>query len=169
MTPRLPRIHLIAALGRNRVIGIDGRLPWRLPDDLARFKALTLGHPVVMGRKTWDSLGRPLPGRENRVLSRDSAFSPAGAQRFGDLASALAAPTPQGVVWVIGGGELYAQCLPMADALYLTEVADAPEGDARFPELAPTDWVEVSREPHAADARHAVAFDFVQLTPRRRA
>jgi dihydrofolate reductase len=168
MSAPRPRIHLIAALGRNRVIGIDGRLPWRLPDDLARFKALTLGHPVLMGRKTWDSLGRPLPGRENRVLSRDPAFAPAGAQRFGDLATALAAPAPKGVVWVIGGGELYAQCLPMADSLYLTEVADAPDGDARFPELPPGEWVELSREPHAVDARHAVAFDFVLLEPRRR-
>jgi dihydrofolate reductase len=157
-------LYLIAALGRNRVIGRDGALPWRLPDDLRRFKQLTLGQPVLMGRKTWVSLGRPLPGRENRVLTRDRQFVAPGARVFHRLEDALAAPA-QGALWVIGGGELYAQLLPRADALFLTEVDAAPEGDAHFPELPAGQWREVAREAHAADAAHALAFSFVELRP----
>lgn len=154
-------VHLIAAVARNRVIGRDGDLPWRLPDDLRRFKQLTLGQPVLMGRKTWISLGRPLPGRENRVLTRDAGFAAEGAKVFLSLDEALA-PPESGALWVIGGGELYTQLLPRADALFLTEVDAAPEGDAWFPPLSPGEWREVSREVHPADDRHAVAFSFVE-------
>jgi dihydrofolate reductase len=157
-------LYLIAALGRNRVIGRDGELPWRLPDDLRRFKQLTMGQPVLMGRKTWHSLGRPLPGRENRVLTRDPQFTAEGAQVFRRLDDALAPPA-SGALWVIGGGELYAQLLPRADALFLTAVEAAPDGDAHFPPLPPGRWREVSRETHAADDRHAFAFSFVELRP----
>jgi dihydrofolate reductase len=158
-------LHLIAALGRNRVIGAANDLPWRLPDDLKRFKALTLGQTILMGRKTWTSLGRPLPGRDNRVLSRAAEFNPEGARVFDQIDAALAAPQGE-AVWVIGGGELYAALLPFASRLYLTEVAAAPEGDTWFPAMDPTQWIEVAREHHPADAKHAVAFDFVDYVRR---
>ena len=154
-------ICLIAALGRNRVIGVDGDLPWRLPDDLKRFKQLTMGQPVVMGRRTWESLGRPLPGRENRVLTRHPAYAAPGALVFDRLEDALF-PPEGGPLWVIGGGDLYTQTLPFADGLFLTEVDAAPEGDAWFPPVDPTQWRRVDREHHAADARHPVAFDFAE-------
>jgi dihydrofolate reductase len=158
-------LHLIAALGRNRVIGVAGDLPWRLPDDLKRFKALTLGQTILMGRKTWTSLGRPLPGRDNRVLSRDPAFHPEGATVYARLDAALA--NPQGeAVWVIGGGELYAALMPQAARLYLTEVDAAPDGDTWFPALDPAQWQEVQRGHHAVDDKHAVAFDFVDYRRR---
>lgn len=158
-------LHLIAALGRNHVIGVAGDLPWRLPDDLKRFKALTLGQTILMGRKTWTSLGRPLPGRDNRVLSRDAAFKPDGATVFGQLDAAL--ENPQGdAVWVIGGGELYTALMPKAARLYLTEVDAAPEGDTWFPAVDPAQWLEVQRSHHAADDKHVVAFDFVDYRRR---
>ena len=158
-------LYLIAALGRNRVIGVTGDLPWRLPDDLKRFKALTLGQTLLMGRKTWTSLGRPLPGRDNRVLSRAPRFAAEGARVFDRLDAALACPQGE-AVWVIGGGELYAALLPRATRLYLTEVDAAPEGDTWFPALDPAQWQEVARTHHAADERHAAAFDFVDYVRR---
>jgi|TARA_R110000851_G_scaffold117023_1_gene243530 dihydrofolate reductase len=158
-------LYLIAALGRNRVIGVSGDLPWRLPDDLKRFKALTLGQTLLMGRKTWTSLGRPLPGRDNRVLSRAPRFAAEGARVFDRLDAALACPQGE-AVWVIGGGELYAALLPRATRLYLTEVDAAPEGDTWFPALDPAQWQEVARTHHAADERHAAAFDFVDYVRR---
>ena len=158
-------LYLIAALGRNRVIGVSGDLPWRLPDDLKRFKALTLGQTLLMGRKTWTSLGRPLPGRDNRVLSRAPRFAAEGARVFDRLEAALACPQGE-AVWVIGGGELYAALLPRATRLYLTEVDAAPEGDTWFPALDPAQWHEVARTHHAADERHAAAFDFVDYVRR---
>ena len=158
-------LYLIAAVGRNRVIGVTGDLPWRLPDDLKRFKALTLGQTLLMGRKTWTSLGRPLPGRDNRVLSRAPGFAAEGARVFDQLDDALAGPQGE-AVWVIGGGELYAALLPRATRLYLTEVDAAPEGDTWFPALDPAQWLEVARTHHAADERHAAAFDFVDYVRR---
>ena len=158
-------LYLIAALGRNRVIGVSGDLPWRLPDDLKRFKALTLGQTLLMGRKTWTSLGRPLPGRDNRVLSRAPRFAAEGARVFDRLDAALACPQGE-AVWVIGGGELYAALLPRATRLYLTEVDAVPEGDTWFPALDPAQWQEVARTHHAADERHAAAFDFVDYVRR---
>lgn len=147
-----PRIVLVVAAGRNGVIGRDGGLPWRLPSDLKRFKAATLGKPVVMGRKTWESLPRqPLPGRANLVVSRTLASAP-GAQVFASLDEALeeahleAASAGVEEVCVIGGAEIYAASLPLADAVLLTEVDLAPEGDAVFPALDPGQWTEQSAE-----------------------
>ncbi|ULQ45479.1 dihydrofolate reductase [Flagellatimonas centrodinii] len=165
-TPDITRpICLIAALGRNRVIGRDGALPWQLPDDLRRFKQLTLGQPVVMGRRTWESLGRPLPGRENRVLTRNPGYTAPGAAVFDTLDNALLPPS-EGKLWVIGGGDLYSQALPRAQSLYLTEVDAAPDGDAWFPNWDETVWTCVSRTHHPADDRHAVAFDFAEYQRR---
>lgn len=158
----------IVALGRNRVIGAGNALPWRLPDDLAHFKRLTLGKPVLMGRKTWESLGRPLPGRDNLVITRNPGYHAAGARVFASLDTALAACSDAPEIMLIGGAELYAQTLPICDRLYLTEIDAAPDGDAFFPALDPADWRETAAEPHPADARHAHAFTWRTLERVRR-
>lgn len=160
-------IVLIAAVARNGVIGatVDGRpvLPWRLPEDLKHFKALTSGHAIVMGRKTWQSLGRPLPNRHNIVVSRDPAFVAEGATSATSLDAALAA-AGSGTVFVIGGGELYSQALPRADRLELTEIdADFP-GDTTFPEWNRADFEASTR----ATARAEAGFDYAFVTYRRR-
>lgn len=151
-------VSLVAAVARNGVIGRDNDLPWRLPDDLRRFKEITLGKPVVMGRRTFESIGRPLPGRENRVVSRRAGFTASGCSVFSSLHEALAGI--EGEVMVIGGGQVYAEALPLAQRLYLTEVDAEVEGDARFPALDPTAWRESGRERHPADERHVHSFVF---------
>ncbi len=148
-----PRLTLIAAVARNGVIGDRGALPWRLSSDMKRFKAATMGKPVLMGRATWESLPKtPLPGRQNIVLTRNHAFRAAGAWVYTDLEAALAAARAMAQrsgaseVCVIGGAEIYAACLLRADRIILTEVDASPEGDAHFPMLDPGDWREVSRQ-----------------------
>ena len=158
-------ISLIVACDDHRLIGRDGALPWRLPNDLKHFKALTLGKTVLMGRKTWDSLGRPLPQRNNWVLTRDAAFCADGARAFGTLPQALAAHR-EGELMVIGGAELYRQTLPLAQRLYLTRVHASVEGDTWFPDFDATQFVETAREDHPADERHAFAYSFVTLERR---
>jgi dihydrofolate reductase len=152
---------LIAAIDRQRAIGRGNALPWHLPDDLKRFKALTLGKPVLMGRKTADAIGRPLPGRPNFVLTRSGRAPFEGQVAVASLDEAIArADAPE--LLVIGGGELYALALPRAARVHLTEVDTVVEGaDAWFPPLDAAAWREVAREHHPADARHAFAFDFV--------
>ena len=139
-------ITLVAAVGRNRVIGRHGDLAVRISADLRRFKALTMGRPMVMGRKTWDSMGGPLPGRRSIVVTRDPAWQAEGAEVEHSVESALARAGP-GLVFVVGGGEIYAQTIGRADALELTEVDQDLEGDVLFPDLDRTAWAEVSREP----------------------
>jgi dihydrofolate reductase len=158
----VPGLTLIAALAENGVIGKDGGLPWRLSADLRRFKALTTGHTVLMGRKTFESLGRPLPNRVNRVLTRNSDWKAAGCEVFHDLQAALTA-LPVGRLIVIGGAELYRQTLPFAECMELTQVAGAIEGDACFPSWNPADWLEAAIESHPADDRNERAFRFVSL------
>jgi len=159
------RISLVAALDRRRAIGRDNDLPWRLPDDLKRFKALTLGKPVLMGRKTAESLGRALPGRLNLVLTRRDAAPFDGMQAVASVEEAVAIAETEGAeeLCVIGGGEVYALTLDRADVLHLTEV-DTVVDDAHafFPAFDPAEWREVAREPHPVDAKHALAFDFVE-------
>lgn len=148
---------LIAAMGENRVIGVDNQLPWRLPGDLKYFKARTLGKPVVMGRKTWDSLGRPLPGRLNLVVSRQAGLQLEGAEVFASLPAALqraqAWAQEQGAseVMLIGGAQLYEQALPLAERLYLTRVALSPAGDAWFPPFEGPQWQRTACTEHAAE------------------
>ena len=148
---------LIAAMGENRVIGVDNQLPWLLPGDLKYFKARTLGKPVVMGRKTWDSLGRPLPGRLNLVVSRQAGLQLEGAEVFASLPAALqraqAWAQEQGVdeVMLIGGAQLYEQALPLAERLYLTRVALSPVGDAWFPPFEGPQWQRTACTEHAAE------------------
>jgi dihydrofolate reductase len=162
-----PVLALVAARARNGVIGRDGRLPWRLKGDMALFKATTLGKPVIMGRKTWDSLPkRPLPGRANFVLSHDGTFEPKGAvvcERFEEaLAMAREQAEEDGAqeVCVIGGTALFTLALPKAKRLYLTEVEAEVEGDATFPPFDEAKWREIRREPHPAGDGDDYAFTF---------
>lgn len=160
-------IAIIVAYDRQRAIGHAGGLPWHLPDDLRHFKALTLGQRVLMGRRTFESIGRPLPGRENWVLSRDPSWSHPGAETLCDWRAALDRHH-DGTLWVIGGGEIYRLALPQADRIEATEVdAAVPAADAWFPEIVEGEWMISAREHHPADARHAYAFDFVsRMRPR---
>lgn len=143
------RIALVAAVARGGVIGRGGALPWRLPEDLRRFRELTTGHAVVMGRKTWDSLPerfRPLPGRRNVVVTRDASWSADGAERAGSLEEALRVLAGEPRVFVIGGAEVFAQALPLADELYLTELDLEVEGDTFFPGWERDAFAVVARE-----------------------
>jgi dihydrofolate reductase len=141
-------VALIAAVARNGVIGANNALPWKLPADLARFRALTTGHTVVMGRKTWQSLGRPLKDRQNVVVTRDRSFAAEGAQIAASLRDALAMSRLPAPVFCIGGGELYADALPLASLMYLTEIDADFEGDVRFPAFDRRAWRVQSREEH---------------------
>lgn len=151
---------LIAAASENNVIGQGNRLPWNLPDDLKHFRELTRGHPVIMGRKTYQSIGRPLPNRTNIVVSRDAQFQAPGCQVISSLDKALALVEQGQTAYVIGGGELYTQALPLANAIELTRVHTTIEGDAYFPVIDPATWKRVSAEEHAVDTAHALAFTF---------
>lgn len=159
-------VHLIYARAANGVIGKDGAMPWHLPEDLAHFKRLTLGHPVVMGRKTWDSLPerfRPLPGRTNIVITRQPDWQHHGVQRASSLAKALQLCATSETVWVIGGAQIYAQALPLADRIEVTEIAQAFEGDAHAPLLGP-EWTEAAREAHTSTS--GLPFSFVSYVRR---
>ena len=161
------KLSLVAAVARNGVIGRDGGIPWRIPEDMQRFRALTVGHPVVMGRRTWESLPerfRPLPGRRNIVVTRDAGWSSEGTERAGSLEEALELAADAERVFVIGGAAVYASALPLADELALTEIASDVEGDTFFPAFEPTEFEEVAREPHVAPDGTPFAF----VTYRRR-
>ncbi|HPR07562.1 MAG TPA: dihydrofolate reductase [Denitromonas sp.] len=156
-----PEIVLIAAVASNGAIGKDNALPWRLKADLAHFKAATLGHPIVMGRKTWESLGRPLPGRTNIVISRDRNYAAPGALVVNSLAAAVAACADHEQLFVIGGAQIYALALPLADRLLLTEVDASIEGDAFFPTVDRAAFEETERRHQPRDADNDHAADFV--------
>lgn len=156
-------LSLVVAMDRNRLIGRANGLPWRLPDDMKHFRRITVGHTVLMGRKTWDSLGRPLPERDNWVLTRDASFAAPQARVLHTLDAALAAHQA-GELMVIGGAELYRQTLPLAGRIYLTEVAAQIDGgDAWFPEFERTQFRELDSQNHQADDRHAYAFRCITL------
>lgn len=166
-------VVLIAAVGRNRAIGLRDGLPWRLPGDLRRFKAETLGKPVVMGRRTFASIGRPLPGRSLVVLSRDPVLAlPPGVDRAGSLdealarAQAIAAASGAAEVMVAGGADVYRAALPRADVLRLTEVDLAPEADSLFPPVDPAAWREASRDARDRGPGDEAAYAFVELVRR---
>jgi dihydrofolate reductase len=163
-----PLVSIVVATDERNAIGHQGGLPWRLPDDLKRFKALTLGKPIVMGRRTWDSIGRPLPGRHNIVVTRRPGLAFAGVTVVASLEGALAAAGDVPEACIIGGAEIYRLALPMTDLLHLTRVHATVEADTFFPPIDPGQWDEVSREDHAADEKHAYAFSFVELTRRGR-
>jgi len=152
------RISLIAAMAENRVIGCNNRLPWHLPEDLLRFRQLTWGKTVVMGRKTYESIGKALPGRDNWVVSASLRHAPGGCQLAASLEEILALPCTE--IFIIGGQTLYEQCLPLAGRLYLTVVAAQPPGDVWFPVWPAGEWILHGQQTHPADARHAHAFTF---------
>lgn len=157
-----PHIRMVVAYARNRSIGMENQLPWRLPADLAHFKKLTLGLPIIMGRKTWESLGRPLPGRPNLVISRNADYVAEGATVYDSLRAALAACQDTEDCCIIGGEQIFTQGLEFADDIYATEVqADVP-GDTFFPELNTTQWQEVSRS--AQPEENGYSYDFVHYT-----
>lgn len=141
-------ITLIAAVGRNRVIGDGTSTPWRLPADLAYFKHVTMGHPLVMGRRTFDSIGRALPGRRTIVITRQPGWHHADVETAHSFADALALAGPADEVFVAGGGEVYAEAMPFAHRLLVTEVDQSPEGSVVFPEIDSQHWHEIAREPH---------------------
>ncbi|MDQ5946883.1 MAG: dihydrofolate reductase [Pseudomonadota bacterium] len=151
-------LSLIAAMANKRIIGRDNTLPWHLPEDLKHFKATTLGKPVIMGRKTWESLGRPLPGRRNIVVSRNADYVATGGELVGSLEAAIAATADIEEVFVIGGADLYRQALPLAQRLYLTEIAGDYAGDACFPEFPASEWREAAREAHVSSEGLHYAF-----------
>ena len=174
MTTVRPRIALIWAMARNRVIGRHNALPWRLPVDMKHFRELTTGHPVLMGRKTFESLGRPLPNRTNIVITSDRHYAPQDGLVAHSLDEALALAVPHvppnnPEIFVIGGEYLYTQMLPRADRLYMTLVETDAEGDAWFPEFDLGLWREIRRDPHPADAKNPYPCTFLTLerkTPR---
>ncbi len=160
-------MQLIVARARNGVIGSGGALPWRLPEDLAHFRRLTMGHSIVMGRKTWESIGRALPGRRNIVVTRDAQWRAEGALAAHSLEQALEAAVQDGTdlrqVFVIGGAQLYAQALQLpVDTIFLTEIDADFDGDVRFPALEAGRWRECGREHFAPDATRPFGFDFVR-------
>ena len=162
------KLGLIYARARNGVIGKDGALPWHLPEDLAHFKRLTMGCPVIMGRKTWDSLPpkfRPLPGRANIVVTRDAGWKSAGAERAASLTQALALCADHPRAWVIGGAQVYAQALSLADTVEITEIDADFEGDAYAPELG-APWRQIAREPHVSAGGLHYSFVTYQNTQR---
>jgi dihydrofolate reductase len=158
-----PRIYLVAAVAANGVIGRQGRLPWHLPEDLKHFKRLTLGHPIIMGRRTWESLGGLLPGREHIVVTRTPGYEAHGAAVASSLDAALALCAGEPVVFVIGGRQLFAEALPLAAGLVMTEIHRDYEGDTRFPAYDRSRWRETQRERHAAT--DGTKFDFVLYEP----
>ena len=155
-------LSLIVAVAENGLIGRDGDLPWRVPADLRFFKDITMGKPIVMGRKTWQSIGRPLPGRTNIVITRDRQFVAEGAVVVYDFAAALAAAGDVPEVMIIGGAQIYGMAQERADRVYLTTIHASPDGDTFLPAFAADDWREVARESHAADD-DIPAYSFVTL------
>jgi dihydrofolate reductase len=157
------RVYLVAAVAANGIIGAGNRMPWHLPEDLKHFKELTLGHPVIMGRKTFESilaaLGKPLPGRENIVVSRTPGLEIEGVGIASSIEGALAFCIGEPVVFVIGGGEIYRGALPLADGIVMTEIRKDYEGDTKFPDFDRSAFRETQRKPHVSSA--GIPFDFV--------
>jgi dihydrofolate reductase len=161
------RLSLVVAMARNRVIGRKNALPWRLPVDLAHFRRVTMGHPVVMGRKTFESIGKALPGRQNIVVTHNRAFAAPGCVVVGSLDEAWKAAGDAEEVCVIGGTTLFTETLPLADLIHLTEVESDIEGDTYFPHFDRGEWRETEIARQAADERHAYPLRILELTRKR--
>jgi len=161
--PPGPRVYLVAAVASNGIIGANGELPWRLPEDLQHFKRITTGHPVIMGRRTWESLKGPLPGRDNIVVTGTAGYEAPGAAVASSLEAALALCLGESVVFVIGGSRLFAESLPFAAGLVMTEIDREFEGDTWFPEYDRSRWKESQRERHVTAG--GMKFDFVLYEP----
>jgi len=156
-------LSIISALGDNRVIGMNNRLPWRMPADLQHFKRITMGKPMIMGRKTWESLPGLLPGRPHLVVTRDKAYQAEGASVVHSLEQAFEQLSGVEEMMLVGGANLYAQAIPLAAKMYLTYVHTAPEGDAFFPDFDQAQWLEIDRQALAADEKNKFDCDFVTL------
>lgn len=161
-----PLISLVAAMARDRVIGKNNKMPWHLPADLAHFKKITLGKPIVMGRKTFDSIGRPLPGRRNIIISRQTHLVIQNVECVNSLEKALALLQNEPEIMIIGGANVYEQTLPIADHLYLTYINLSCEGDAFFPEFDEKNYIILDREAHNPDEQNSLAYEFVHLQKR---
>ncbi len=159
----MSRVSLIVAADENNLIGLNNRLPWHLPADMKHFKQITMGKPVLMGRKTMESVGRPLPGRRSIVLTRQPGFAAQGCEVAAGLDQALLLAEGVEEIMVIGGAEVYAQALSRASRIYLTRVHSRFEGDTHFPELNPASWREISREPHEPDDKNLWPYSFIVL------
>jgi dihydrofolate reductase len=162
-----PRVSLIVAMAKNRVIGVNNTLPWHLPADLKHFKALTMGHHIVMGRKTYESIGMPLPGRTSVVVTRNANYSVPGVVVVNSLAAAITACGNDKEIFVIGGAELYRQAIALADRIYLTEIDADISGDAHFTELDGKLWQETGRVSHAPDEKNLHPYHFVVYDRKR--
>lgn len=158
-------ISMIAAMAEQRIIGKENQMPWHLPADFAWFKRCTLGKPVIMGRKTYQSIGRPLPGRHNIVISRNAHLQIEGVDVVTSIEAALVKAGEVDEIMIIGGGSLYAACLPIADKLYITQIHATLEGDTQFPAWG-NEWHECSREHYPADEKNSYAMDFVTFERR---
>lgn len=156
-------IVLVAAVAENGIIGRDGAMPWHLPADLAHFKWVTWGHPILMGRRTFEAIGRPLPGRRNIVVTRNPGFSAAGIETAAGLEQAIELAGEASQTMVIGGAELYRSALPLAQLIYLTRVHARPKGDTRFPTLDPSEWRQISCKTRPTDGDHRYALSFIEL------
>lgn len=157
-------ISLIVAMDQNRVIGNNNKLPWHLPADLQYFKKVTMGHPIVMGRKTFESIGRVLPGRENVIVTRNQEFKAEGCVVLHDIAQIkMFADNHEEEVFVIGGAEIFKEILPFTDRLYITEIHETFEGDTFFPEIDENEWDEISSNPGSIDEKNRYAHDFIIL------
>ncbi|MCR4302414.1 MAG: type 3 dihydrofolate reductase [Sulfuricaulis sp.] len=161
------RVSLIAAMAENRVIGVNNKLPWHLPADLRHFRQLTTGHPVIMGRRNYESIGKPLPDRANIVVTRNPAFRAPGCQVKNSLEEALREIQDKSEIFIIGGAEIYRQSIGSADRIYLTLVHAEIDGDTYFPEFDRGDWQEVSRVHHTADEKNPYAYSFVTYDRRK--
>jgi dihydrofolate reductase len=155
-------LSLIVAIAKNRVIGFEKKMPWHLPAELAYFKRVTMGHPIIMGRKTFESIGRPLPGRRNIVVSRDRTYAADGVEIVHSLDAAMAVCRTENA-FIIGGATLYAEALPKVDRLYVTEIDASPEGDTFFPALDAREWKETSRERRERDEKNQFDVSFIVL------
>jgi Dihydrofolate reductase len=161
-------ISLIVAMAKNRVIGRGNQMPWHLPADLRHFKNVTFGKPVIMGRKTFESIGRPLPGRRNIVISRNSDWQADGVERVESLQAALERVNKEAEVMIIGGGQLYQEALPLADRLYLTQIElTVDDADTWFPDYSVFHWEQVAEDKHQADEKNPYAYCFATLKRRR--
>jgi len=158
-----PTISLIAAMAKNRIIGKDNQMPWHLPADLGHFKTVTLGKPIIMGRKTYESIGRPLPGRKNIVMSRDKDYKLEGCETVTSLKEAIKLVEDVEEIMIIGGGFLYTECIPQADKLYLTFIDLDVEGDTQFPQFEHLSLTELKREKHYKDEKNPYNYEFVDF------
>ncbi|MBI5890302.1 MAG: dihydrofolate reductase [Nitrosomonadales bacterium] len=157
----MSKLSLIVAMARNRTIGVNNTLPWRCPEDLKHFKTLTMGHHMIMGRKTFDSIGKPLPGRTTVVVSRNDDLEIAGCVVAHSLKEAIAICADDKEIFIVGGAELYRQALSLVDTLYITEIRQDVEGDAHFPEFDKSEWRETSREVRSQETPQPLEYHFV--------